>query len=387
MAKNAEYSYVNMTDAEKKVFEQSIKDDYYKLLQIQLKRSNNGISQRYEDECGYRKIDENRLEELANVYSEIKDGSIKLAEHIRTLAGLMVIDSGNFFLKQKRIRKMHEKYPDDCSLGEMWSVFIKCFDSFNKDYISLNKQSCDFDEGNETNNRFIAYFKSSLYSSFINIYNRKEDKIVLRKDDNGDKVYGTAISVDQDLENEEGETSYIQIEDQTDYISSYDTIDAKVYLFSNLITNIMDHLGTDKRKANDAIKRMFRAFYTGDTIFFAKCEGLDTFYQSMCRSQKKILASCLDDFFDFILSCDTPKSIEQVKHSRIKKYKEFNNVAFVNKNPEESPILYIPTAENNKKRFGFENLVYDAFSNKTNITEQIKKYDDFRNKYFFKCER
>lgn len=280
MAKNAVYSYKNMTDIEKKAFEQSIKDDYYRLLQIQLKRSNNGISQRYEDVYRYKKIDENRLEELANVYSEIKDDNPKLAENVRTLAGLMVIDSGDYFVKQKRIRTMYEKYPEDCSVGEMWSVFTKCFDGFNKDYISLNKQSCDFDEKNEdkTSNRFIAYFKSSLYNSFLNIYNREEDKIVLQKDNNGNKVYGATISVDQDVENEEGKSSLIQIEDPIDHISDYDAIDTMVYLFSNLITNIMEHLGTDKRKANDTIKRMFKAFYTGDTIAFAKCEGLDIFY-------------------------------------------------------------------------------------------------------------
>lgn len=393
MAKNAEYSYKKMTDAEKTAFKQSIKDDCNRLLKIQMKRSNNEKSQRYEEVHGYKRIDENRLEELANVYSEIKNENPKLAKNVRTLAGLMIIDSGNYFVKQKNVRNMYEKYPDDCSLGEMWCVFTKCFNDFDKNYISSNKKSSDASAQdhniNVLNNRFIAYFKSSLYNSFLNIYNRIEDKIVLNDNNDDNKEYGITVRIDQEHDNEKGASSPTQIESPTDHISAYDTIDAKVYLFSNLITNIMEHLGTDKRKANDTIKRMYKAFYTGDTIAFAKYDGLDTFYQSMCRGQNKILSSCLNEFFNYILDSDTPQSIGQVKDAEIRTYKQLNSPVFKKKNPNDKPILYMPTEENNDKRFGFENLVYAAFSKTTgsNITGQIEKYDAFRDKYFFKCER
>lgn len=411
MAKNAEYSYKKMTDAEKIVFEQSIKDDRNKLLRISTKQNkdtndqetgdtevsseyekNKAKNKLFEDEFKYHSIDENRLEELANIYSEIKEENFKLSEKIRTLAWLMVIESGSYFVKQSNVIEMHKKYPYDCSLDEMWCVFTKCFESFDKDYISSNKKSNDKyaqnHNKNEFNNRFIAYFKSSLYNRFLNIYNRNEDKIVLNYDNDNNKVYGKTISIDQEFNNDEGDSALIQIESPTDHISAYDSIDAKVYLFSNLITNIMEHLGTDKRTANDAIKRMFKAFYTGDTIFFAKCYGLDTFYQSMCRSQNKILGSCLNEFFNYILDSDTPQSIKQVKDAEIKTYKQLNSPVFKKKSPNEKPLLYMPTAENNDKRFGFEELVYSAFSKTTgsNITGQIEKYDAFRDKYFFKCK-
>lgn len=409
MIKNAEYSYKKMTDAEKNAFEQSIKDDRDRLLRIptsQNKESNNQVTKEkkendgkaqnklFEEEFRYHSVDENRLEELANVYSEIKNENPKLAEKISTLAGLMIIDSGDYFVRQKSVRNMYEKYPNDCSFEEMWCVFSKCFEDFDKDYISSNEKSNDrsvqsYNDENEFSNRFIAYFKSSLYNSFLKIYNRIENKIVLSKDNDNNKVYGKTISIDQEFDNEEGGSMSRQTPDSKDHIAAFDKVDSDVYLFSNLITNIMEHLGTDKRKANDAIKIMYKAFYTGDTIFFAKCYGLDTFYQSMCRSQNKILSSCLNEFFNYILDSDTPQSIRQVKDAEIKTYKQLNSPVFKKKSPNDKPILYMPTEENNDKRFGFENLVYAAFSKTTrsNITGQIEKYDAFRDKYFFKCER
>lgn len=393
--KNAKYSFENLSDEEKKIFEDSIKDDYNSLLQIQTTRSDNSSGSIFEDQIKYRILDEDRLEEIANIYAEIRYTNKELAKKLRTLASLMVIESGNYFLMQGRVKNMHKKYPEYCSIEEMWSIFTKCFDSYDPNY-TLGKEQSDLNEFNETENnpvkrnRFVAYFKDSLYQRFVNLYNKRENNIVLHKDGYDKKTYGTTISVEQSFENDEGDSNFPQIEDPTDYISAYDAIDAKVYLFSNLITKIMEHLGTDGRKANDSIKRMYKAFYTGDTIAFAKCDELEVFYNSMCRSQNRILGSCLDDFFNFILSsCETPKSIEKIKYSKIKTYEELNSAVFKNKDPKETPVLYIPTEENNDKRFGFENLVYAAFSNSTgsNITGQIKKYDDFRNKYFFKCDR
>lgn len=418
MADNAEYSYKKMTDDEKIAFEQSIKADCDRLMKfnsnqgqikhkntykkanddeskdISVEKSDKTESQLFEDEFKFNRIDEDRLEELANIYSEIKNENSKLAKDIRTLVWLMVIKSGDYFVKQSSVVDMHRKYPYDCSVDEMWSVFTKCFDDFNVNYQSKKKSSNKSIESNSNEksekkrNRFIAYFKSSLKNRFLKIYKKRENEIVIYKNNDGKKTYGTSISQDQNAESEKGNPLSIQIEDPNDRIGAYDTIDTKVYLFSNLITNIMEHLGTDKRKANKTKKRMYKAFYTGDTIFFAKCYGLGTFYRSMCRSQDKILNSCLDDFFNFVLSDDTPKSIQQVKYSKIKKYKELNSEVFVNKNPEESLLLYIPTEESNDKRFGFENLVYAAFSKTTgsNITGQIKKYDAFREKYFFRSE-
>lgn len=389
--KNAIYSYKGMTNDEKAAFEQSIKDDTINLLRIQMKKSDNIINHRFDEVYVYKKIDEHRLEELANIYSEIKNENSDLAEKVRHLAGLMVIESGTYFVTRSNVINMYRKYPDDCSLGEMWCVFVKCFESFDKDYIPKKKNKTSKSKKNknddETCDRFIAYFKNYLKDSFKKIYNKREKEIVLESANNV-KLYGETVRVDKEITNKNGDSYQPQIEDSINNIDSYDTINAKAYLFSNLITNIMVHLGTDGRKANKATKRMFRAFYTGDTIAFAKCEGLDIFYNAMCSSQNKILNSCLDDFFEFILRRGIPKSIEQVRYAEIKTYKELNSSVFKMKAPEESPLLYIPTEQYNEKRFGFENLVYVAFSNtsKGNISGQIKKYDDFRNKYFFKCE-